>query len=228
VWQLSPNDYSLCVVIAAMAGRAQHWRRVRQLALLLVVLAVGHEAIYLARFGVAGAVPSDAGHAYWPTLLLFAGAAVVLLIARGRWRLTRGVETAVTGPELPTTYRAEWIRIFGALAPAAAALYLVVENVEHLIGHGHAEGIGIYLAPESILSLPIVLLTSALAATVGAIVRWREIVLIGRLRQVRRRRTLPAPQTAASRWHITAALIHRMFLAARSAPDRAPPLALTA
>jgi hypothetical protein len=220
------------VIFEASANRADSWRHVRQLALLLVVLAVAHETIYLMRFGQAGVVPADAGHAYWPVFLATAALAVVVLAARARWRLTRGVRVtaaAQPSPDRPADgYAAEWRRIVAPLAPSAAALFLVVENVEHVIGHGHAEGLGIYLAADSILSLPIVLLSAAFAAAVGALIRWREIALVERLRQARRRRALPTPQYAAARWQITAALIRHKQLAATSAPDRAPPLALTA
>jgi hypothetical protein len=124
------------------------------------------------------------------------------------------------------SYGAEWRRIAGRLAPSAAALYLVVENLEHLIGHGHAEGLGVYLAPESILALPMVIAAAALAAAVGALVRWRETALIERLRRMVRRYALPAPARAPERWQITAALVRLRLLSVSSDSNRAPPLNL--
>jgi hypothetical protein len=46
--------------------------------------------------------------------------------------------------------------------------FLVQENVEHLIGHGHAPGLGVLMGPEYPLALPVIGLITAIAALVTA------------------------------------------------------------
>lgn len=216
------------MIVNADSRLARRWRRIRHAALVVVAVTLAHELIYLFRFGQAGVVPADGGHAYWPALLVLAATAVVLLLARARWRLTIGVRITAAGGTRSesgstTAYRAEWRSIFGRLAPVVAAAYLVIENVEHLVGHGHVEGLGVYLNPSTLLALPIVLALAAATAALGALVRWREIVLVERLRRAAPQRVRITPVVPPRRWLITAALVRRMKLAATSDPNRAPP-----
>lgn len=218
------------MVFQTSLGRARRWRQVRHAALILLSLTAAHEAIYLLRFGSAGLLPETGGHAYWPLMIAGAVVAVALLIGWSWWRLTFGVKAAAgnssrVAPE-PAGFLGEGWSIFGRLAPQVAAAYVVLENAEHFFGHGHFEGLDVYLSPTTALALPLLLLVVAAVSGLGALVRWREVVLAARLRARRahttRRHRSRAPFT--SRWIVTAALVRVRLLLASSDLGRAPPV----
>jgi len=237
--QHAPRSLSVShVTFLASASWAGRWRRARHAALFVAALAVAHEAVYFVRYpdpAHAATAMSASGHdRYWLLFLVAATAAAVLLAAWVAWRLTGGVHAAAAerasreaGSDL---LRHEWLAILRRVTPAVAAAFLVQENLEHAGAHGHFEGLNVYLGPGNELSLPALLAISALVAAGGALIRWRERLLIARLRArmphhvARRRAELRSPRT----WDITAALVRLRLLVARHDHDRAPPIACVA
>lgn len=216
------------VVFRTSATLARRWRQVRHVALVLVSLALAHEAVYAVRPHALPGTGGDAEHRYWLAFLLVALIGCLTLVIGWLWRISRSV---LGGPPLATGsdretqgFVGELRLILGRLAPTVAASYLVLENAEHALAHGHLEGAGVFLAAGSEFTLPVVLAVVTTIAAVGALVRWREVVLIGRLRAGRsrtvrvRRSSPPAP-----RWSITAALIKHSILLGRDDLGRAPP-----
>jgi hypothetical protein len=218
------------VVFHTSAGLVRRWRRLLNSALIIVSLAASHEAVYMVRSsGASGLVPADGAHAYWPVFML---SALVALAAVGwwcRWRLTTGVRSSVEQGQPTDDTGAgllrDWLALFIRLAPTVASAFLLLENAEHLLIHGHLEGLGVYLAPGAELSLPMILLVVAVIAALGVVVRWREVVLIGRLR-AQRSTTFGRPHSVAAPavgWNITAALVQLVLMLAHDDQGRAPP-----
>ena len=232
--QHAPRSLSVShVTFLASASWAGRWRRVRHAALFVAALAVAHEAVYFVRYpdpAHAATAMSDSGHdRYWLLFLVAATAAAALLAAWVAWRLTGGVHAAAAGRDSRATgndsFRHEWLTILRRVTPAVAAAFLVQENLEHAAAHGHFEGLNVYIGFGNELSLPVLLAVTGVVAAVGALIRWRERVLIARLRArmplhvARRRAELRSPGT----WDITAALVRLRLLVARHDHDRAPP-----
>ncbi len=221
------------------AGSAQRFRRMRSVLLLVVALVVAHDAVYAVRFGpgpdLAHALGGDQHHLHHPALLLMAvGAAIVLgLFAVVRIaRLTqRATGLGAGSRDQPSTIelRREWRSIWRFLGPRVVLLLLLQENAEHLFGHGHFEGLSVYLAPESLLSLPVILAVTALIALAGALVRWREEALGRRIRAAlaRRPRTTTAHRPSPG-WGVVAAICRHRWILLRRDLGRAPPLAAAA
>ena len=204
---------------------ALRWRSVRHAALLILSLAVAHEAIYWSQ-GQTSLVPQDGAHGYWPAMLGMAAVGALLLSAWSIWRVGK---SALADPVVPLTQPAtfvrEWRAIVGRLLPAVALLYLVLENAEHIIADGHAEGIDVYLTPSQILSFPILVGVVALIGAVGAIVRWHEAVIA---RYALRRRSRPRghrPAAMRTIWFERAELARNARLRVRQDLGRAPPIA---
>lgn len=215
------------MVFHTSAAIATRWRRIRHLALIVVSLAVAHEAVYAARVGEVLSVIGDEEHRYWHAFLIVAVVALVVL-AVGWWRRisTTARRAAAAGPSdnQSSGFAGEMKAILVRLAPAVGSAFLVLENVEHLVAHGHIEGMGVYMAPGSELTLPIVLAVVATIASIGALVRWREVCLIARLRTIRARRLRIAPASPPTPgWDITAALVRLSLLLSGDDWGRAPP-----
>src|SRR5688572_30979666 len=127
-------------------------------------LFVAHDAIYLAQIGPGEALAAalrTAGHGYWgwASLGLTAVGAVtaVSMLLRLRHLHRRaallGAMRRSTGPFAPT-FAAAWLRV----AALVAVGFVVQENVEHVIAHGHAPGAGALLGPEHPLAIPVIVL----------------------------------------------------------------------
>jgi hypothetical protein len=220
------------VVLHATPVQVRRWRRLLYLALLVVALAVTHEAVFIVRgHDATGIFPTDPAHAYWPAFLVMALVAFAGLAWWARWRLTSGVRSAAANPttaDRPAdgTFD-QWQRYFARLAPTFAAAFLLLENAEHLMSHGHIEGVGVYTAPGAELALPVLLSVVGAISLLGALVRWREITLIERLRAMRARvaHRRHGPISQAPHWRVTAALVQLELLMARDDHGRAPPQA---
>ncbi len=207
-------------------------RRVRHAALVVLSLALAHEAVYLVHHehgAAAGAIGRE-GHDYWPAFLAAGLGGALLIGAWWAWRLAHRVRAAATCPAAraaqPASFGAEWRLLLRRLAPTVASLFLVQENVEHLLLHGQIEGLATYLAPGAELTLPLVLAVVATIAAVGALARWQEVVLIARLRLAAWENVAGASEARSSApagWDITAALVHLRLLLAADSQRRAPP-----
>jgi hypothetical protein len=174
-------------------------------ALAGVALFLSHDAVFLIQLGPGDALSRalrDAGHGYWGAaslILALSGLAVgVAAILRLRL-LRRHVALLPAAPSAPTPvgspFAATWLRLFAVVALG----FVLQENVEHIISHGHAMGLGALLGPEHPLALPVIGLVTALAAFVAAAVRRTEGTLLAiisaALHRPRRGRPLPGPRS---------------------------------
>ena len=160
-------------------------------------LLVSHDAVFLVQRGPGQSLVAalrEGGHAYW-------GAASVVLLVGGAlaaaawlWRIAslRRLARQASAPHEPAPdwwRRAArgWIRLFALVAVA----FVVQENVEHVVGHGHGIGLGALVGPEYPLALPVLAAVTGLAALAIALVRHREVALLLRIAARRARRSRP-------------------------------------
>lgn len=144
-------------------------------ALAGVALLGSHDAIFLAQAGPGQSlarVLREAGHGYWAIaslLLAIIGlAAVVGTLVRLRG-LRRAAEALGSSPSLSARpYAARWLHVWTRLFAVVAIGFVVQENVEHLIAHGHMPGLGALIGAEYPLALPVIGLITAVAALVAA------------------------------------------------------------
>ena len=214
--------------------------RTRFILLALVSLFLGHNAVYAADHGIGPGFASamaDLGHGgYWaPFALIAAAAAISLAAVSGRRlaRLHRGL-AGMAGSVLqspphaaPGLYRHELAAIWPRLALVVVVLFTVQENIETFLAHGDVPGVDVLLRGDLPLAIPVLALITLALAAIGALVRWRIVVLMARLRamalrlRTRLRESRPAREWAA----IHAAAPHRWTLDRRDA-GRAPPVGL--
>ena len=71
--------------------------------------------------------------------------------------------------------------------------FVLQENVEHIISHGHAIGLGALLGPEYPLALPVIGLVTAVAGFVAAAVRRTEGALLAIISAALHRRPPGSP-----------------------------------
>lgn len=216
--------------------RAMAWlRRARFWALALLALVVAHDAVYLATYGSRYAeTMASTGHGYWVTYVLLAlvlggipllltGVALVAL----RRRITR-TRTGLVGP-LPRdpaagpSYLGELVGLLPRLAFVLVLGFLLQENLESVAaGHG-LPGLHALAGP---FTMPVLGLVAALVAAAGALLRWRERVLVARLAAARAaaaRHHRPVAASAAPAWGAIAAIVAHGWICARRLAGRAPP-----
>jgi hypothetical protein len=216
--------------------RAMAWlRRARFWALALLALVVAHDAVYLATFG---SEYSDAmaatGHGYWVTYVLLAlvlGGIPLLLTGLGLLALRRRIARTRAGlpgpaprdPAAGPSYLGELAGLLPRLATVLVAGFLLQENLESLAaGHG-LPGLHALAGP---LTMPVLVLVAALVAAAGALLRWRERVLVARLAAARAaaaRHHRPVAASAAPAWGAIAAIVAHGWISARRLAGRAPP-----
>ena len=166
-------------------------RRARFLALALVGLVVGHEAVYLAEYGATyQSTAAATGHGYWLTFALLslivggiplAAAGVGLIRLRVSLRRLAGDAAALArarSTNAAPSYLSEFTGLFPRLYVVIVTGFTVQENVEWLVsGHGVP---GLWVLSSGAV-LPVLLAISVLVAVAGAWLRWREAVLERRL-----------------------------------------------
>ena len=174
-------------------------------ALAGVALFLSHDAVFLVQVGPGDALSRalrDAGHGYWGAASLIlaliglaVGAAAVLRIRLLRRRVAMLGATRSTPAAVGSRIAAIWLRLFAVVAIG----FVLQENLEHIISHGHAVWLGALLGPEYPLALPVIGLVTALAALVAAAVHRTEGALLAiisdALRRPRRGRPLPGPRS---------------------------------
>jgi len=157
-------------------------------ALAGVALLVSHDATWMAQVGPGEALTSalrHGGHDYWGAA---SGALAVLGLAAAIWagvrlyRLRRRSSGGDQRPALgarPYLRRASgaWLRLFGVVAIG----FLVQENLEHALAHGHGLWAGALLGPEYPLALPVIAAVTLLGALVAAAFVTAEGILLARL-----------------------------------------------
>jgi hypothetical protein len=194
-----------------------------------VALAVSHDAVFLAQTGPGHdlvAALRSGGHAYW-AILSFGLAVLGLAVGIGsllrlhrlrRWADALGERH---GPMPSATYLARAFGVWARLFPLVVLGFLLQENAEHLVAHGHLIGLAALGGAEYPLALPVIGAISLLAAlTTGAFsIAERELIvrIAAALRAVRARapRRLVRPAVIL-RWATVPVL-------ARPGAGRAPP-----
>lgn len=209
--------------------------RLRGVALILFALFVAHDAVYVARFGLgpdlATAMAKRGHDPYWvPASITVAFIAGVVFIA-AIIRLARLERRSRYLPDpMPLERRAylrACLRTWAWLLPTVAGLFVVQENLEHLVGHGHLLGLR-GLAGTDLLHVVIPLAATTLAlAACGTVVHWRVRVLVARVaaaaaRQAHRIRSASVPKA----WPTLASEVAAGWMSVRLDAGRAPPRSL--
>jgi hypothetical protein len=164
-------------------------------------LVLAHDAIFLVQVGPGETLVATlrtAGHAYWEVASLALAAAAIVAGACTWLRMRRlrdragSLGAAAPNPLLAPRVLGAWVRLAGVVAIG----FLVQENVEHVIAHGHAPGFGALVGPEYPLAIPVIGLISGFAAIVAALVSTRREALVVAI-EAALRRMLRAPRFIA-------------------------------
>ena len=174
-------------------------------ALAGVALLLSHDAVFLAQVGPGEGLARtlrEAGHDYWglaSTALAIIGLATLTATLIRLRVLRRRAEALGATPIAAsrTSYGARWLRVWARLLAVVAIGFLVQENVEHLIGHGHAPGLGALIGPEYPLALPVIGLITGFAGLVAAALGQAERTLLAVIADAIRRLFARAPRTTA-------------------------------
>ena len=153
-------------------------------ALAGLALFVAHDAIYLIQIGPGEALAATlrtAGHGYWgwaslvlSAVALVAGISICLRMRHLRRRASGLGATRQSSGSVARRFLIAWLR----LAAVVAVGFVIQENVEHAIIHGHVPGVGALLGQEYPLALPVIGLISAIAASVAAIIGRTQEALV--------------------------------------------------
>lgn len=191
-----------------------------------LALLLSHDAVFLAHVGPGEELTRrlrEAGHDYWgwASLLLavvgFGAGAVSVVRLRSLRRHAAQLPAAPTEP--PPAARSQFGAIWPRLFAIVVVAFVLQENVEHVISHGHAIGLGALLGPEYPLALPVIGLITALASFVAAAVRRTECALLATISAVLRRPVRP-PRLDFPRLQ---PVLPRLSPLANSIAGRAPP-----
>jgi hypothetical protein len=145
-------------------------------ALAGLALFVAHDAIYLIQIGPGERLASvlrSASHGYWgwASFGLTAVAVVVGISVSLRLRHLRRRASAIGGTRRPGgPWAKRFVVAWLQLAAVVAAGFVIQENVEHSIIHGHPPGFAALLGPEYPLALPVIGLIGAIAGWMATIV----------------------------------------------------------
>jgi hypothetical protein len=162
-------------------------------ALAGIALLVSHDATWLAQVGPGESLTAllrHGGHGYW-------GAASAALTAAGvvgaLWagvRLYR-LQRRSTGAAMPGSTRRSrpylrrvagaWLRLFGLVAIG----FVLQENAEHAVVHGHGLWAGALIGPEYPLAVPVIAAITLMAALLAAAFVTAELILLSRLATTR-------------------------------------------
>jgi hypothetical protein len=182
------TDMSIAARLAHIPQRAAFW------ALAGVALLVSHDAILLAQVGPGEPLTRalrEGGHDYWGIASLALATVGLAALATGLIRLRglrRRAHALGAQPTIgPRPYVARWLGSWARMLPLVAAGFVVQENIEHLIGHSHAPGLGALIGPEYPLALPVIALITGLAAVVVAALSQTERALLAVIADALRR-----------------------------------------
>jgi hypothetical protein len=169
----------------------------------------------------------QAGHDYWGTasigIAVAAGLVGVLTLRRLVLLRRHADEVGVSGaPRAHGRYPARVATTWFRLAIVVAVGFVVQENVEHALSHGHMPGIGALIGPEYPLALPVIVGITLVGGLVAAAITGVERALLARIAAAGMR--LRAPRLIGRR-------PLRVFVAAidrrpRANAGRAPPTVL--
>jgi hypothetical protein len=168
-------------------------------ALAGIALLASHDAIWLAQVGPGEALTSalrGGGHDYWgatSAALMIGGLNAALWAGIRLVRLRRHTDAARDARrELeahPYLRRAcaAWLRLFCIVAIG----FVIQENLEHVLMHGHALGAGALVGPEYPLALPVLAAITLLGALIAAAFATAERILLARIGSDQRRPRAP-------------------------------------
>ncbi len=158
--------------------------------LAAVAVMLAHELVYQLRFGPGdgyqGAMRLLGHEAYW----LAAVAIVAILAGSLAWvslvQLRRLRREAAAAPDIDPgggarTLTALTVSIWWRLALSGLVLFLFQENLEAIAIGAAAPGLDVIIGPDLLAPLAITIMALVLAAVV-ALVHWRRLVLLGRIR----------------------------------------------
>lgn len=201
----------------------------------MLLVAVGallaHDAIFAAQFGL-GRAREDAlaatAHAYWPA---FVGLTLLVAAVGAGWavaglvRLTRLLRGFPAVAAVPGGYGREVLRLWPRLFLAVTLVFLIQENLEHVVSGHAAPGLFALSAPGYPLAIPVLVVVSGLLAAVGGWLRRRHEILVLRLHSARMRwrRASGSIAATAQRWRLVAALVAHGRILTRTDAGRAPP-----
>jgi hypothetical protein len=166
-----------------------------------IALLLSHNAVYLVQVGPGEPLATalrQAGHGYWGAASLaialvgLTSFAFALLRLRTLRRQARDLSAHATSDA--RGFGRRWLGAWARLLATVAVGFLVQENVEHFIGHGHAPGLGALAGPEYPLALPVIALVTAAAALLLAGFRQVEHALLDSIADALRRFVVRAPR----------------------------------
>lgn len=216
----------IALPIAQIPGRVVFW------AAGGVALLASHDAIYLVQVGPGAELAStlrSATHDYWGLASLVLALVGLGALAGVGLRLRALRRTAdVIGADARAIrtrpYRRRWLAAWVRLASVVAVGFLVQENVEHIVRHGHAPGLEALFGPEYPLALPVIGLITSIAALVVAALGQVERSLLAAIADAVRRGLSRAPRDVARPPLRILAVVGSPL--ARAAAGRAPPMRL--
>ena len=171
-----------------MARHSPLYRRLAFWALAGVAQLASHDLVYVVQVGPGEALAQtlrQAGHGYWGIASTVLGAigAVAAIATFARFRRLRRTARRLSAPHLRTTdsYASRWGANWSRLLGIVLVGFLLQENAEHWLQHGHAPGLGAIAGPEYPLAIPVIAMTTAVAALFAALVRRAEADLLHRI-----------------------------------------------
>jgi hypothetical protein len=202
-------------------GRAAFW------AAAGVALLASHDAVFIAQDGPDAGLAQvvlGAAHEYWTpaSLILLAIGVVVAIAANRRLRALRWrARTLGAAPLRAAPFGRRAVRAGALLFAVVAIGFLLQENAEHYIAHGHLIGLGALIGPEYPLALPVIAVMTAVGGVVvglfGGAVERLAVAIAEALANLRHR-----PQRRISLGTI-ALVLPREPVLARAGAGRAPP-----
>jgi hypothetical protein len=178
--------------------------------LVALALLVSHDTVWALQVGPGERLAEalrHSGHDYWDiaSLGIAAVAAIVAIVSilrlhhlRRRANSLGPAGASVRAPSYVARLGRLWIRLLAVVAIG----FVIQENVEHALSHGHLPGIGALVGPEYPLALPVIALISLAAGLVAALVRAAESALLARIAGALRPRRAPRlvrrPSSSAS------------------------------
>jgi hypothetical protein len=183
----------------------------------LVALVLAHNLVFVQAYGSAypNALARTGHDDAWTTAVLIVLALGLALLAAGLWQLHRLGRAAASAPlgsastESAGSFAADLLRSWAGLTASTAALFVVQENLEHVVRGEPLPGAAVLVRAGSPVPLTIVAAVAFALALVGALYRWRRDVLTARI------------AAARARWRLEPALPRRS-----QETDRRPLLAL--
>ncbi len=150
-----------------------------------VALLLSHDAVFLVQVGPGEALARslrEAGHDYWgiASLVLALGGVAILagtLVRLGSLR-HRAAQLGANRVARTRPYAMRWVAAWARLLAVAAIGFGIQENVEHLLSHGHAPGLGALIGPEYPLALPVITIITGLLAVGAAALSHTERALL--------------------------------------------------